>query len=159
MIEVDKLCKFFIRVVKDDKNKSLIRKLKKVKIKKEEFFVVNNVLFKVMEGEIVGILGLNGVGKIILFRMLGGILILILGSINIFGYDYLIDRNLVKKEIGYFFGNIKLYGRFFLREFLIIFVSLYEMLKEDIEELIENIVKIMDMSEFIDNRIENLLIG
>ena len=30
---------------------------------------------------------------------------------------------------------------------------------EDIEESIENIVKIMDMSEFIDNRIENLSTG
>ena len=50
MIEVDKLCKSFTRVVKDDKNKSSIRKLKKVKTKKEEFFAVNIVSFKVMDG-------------------------------------------------------------------------------------------------------------
>ncbi len=83
MIEVDKLCKSFTRVVKDDKNKSSIRKLKKVKTKKEEFFAVNNVSFKVMEGEIVGILGPNGAGKTTLLRMLGGILTPTSGSINI----------------------------------------------------------------------------
>ncbi|MGC8434678.1 ABC transporter ATP-binding protein [Clostridioides difficile] len=159
MIEVDKLCKSFTRVVKDDKNKSSIRKLKKVKTKKEEFFAVNNVSFKVMEGEIVGILGPNGAGKTTLLRMLGGILTPTSGSINIFGYDYSIDRNSAKKEIGYLSGNTKLYGRLSPRELLTTFASLYEMSKEDIEESIENVVKIMDMSEFIDNRIENLSTG
>ena len=159
MIEVDKLCKSFTRVVKDDKNKSSIRKLKKVKTKKEEFFAVNNVSFKVMEGEIVGILGPNGAGKTTLLRMLGGILTPTSGSINISGYDYSIDRNSAKKEIGYLSGNTKLYGRLSPRELLTTFASLYEMSKEDIEESIENIVKIMDMSEFIDNRIENLSTG
>lgn len=147
------------RVVKDDKNKSSIRKLKKVKTKKEEFFAVNNVSFKVMEGEIVGILGPNGAGKTTLLRMLGGILTPTSGSINISGYDYSIDRNSAKKEIGYLSGNTKLYGRLSPRELLTTFASLYEMSKEDIEESIENIVKIMDMSEFIDNRIENLSTG
>ncbi|WP_227452501.1 hypothetical protein [Clostridioides sp. ES-S-0108-01] len=63
MIELNKFCKFFIRFVKDDKNKSSIRKLKKVKTRKKEFFAVNNVSFKVVEDEIVGILGPNGISK------------------------------------------------------------------------------------------------
>ncbi|WP_255612169.1 MULTISPECIES: hypothetical protein [unclassified Clostridioides] len=37
MIEVNKFCKSFIRFVKDDKNKSSIRKLKKVKTRKRIF--------------------------------------------------------------------------------------------------------------------------
>lgn len=159
MIEVDKLCKSFTRVVKDDNNKNSIKKLKKIKTRKEEFFAVNNVSFKAAEGDIVGILGPNGAGKTTLLRMLGGILTPTSGNISVSGYDYSIDRNSAKKEIGYLSGNTKLYGRLSPRELLTTFGSLYEMSKEDIEESIENVVKIMDMSEFIDNRIENLSTG
>ena len=113
MIEVDKLCKSFTRVVKDDKNKSSIRKLKKVKTKKEEFFAVNNVSFKVMEGEIVGILGPNGAGKTTLLRMLGGILTPTSGSINISGYDYSIDRNSAKKRNMVFVWKYKIIWKAF----------------------------------------------
>ncbi|UWD47593.1 ATP-binding cassette domain-containing protein [Clostridioides difficile] len=159
MIEVDKLCKSFTRVVKDDKNKNSIKKLKKIKTKKEDFFAVNNVSFSVEEGEIVGILGPNGAGKTTLLRMLGGILTPTSGNISVSGYDYSIDRNSAKKEIGYLSGNTKLYGRLSPRELLTTFGSLYEMTKEEIEESIKNVVKVMDMNEFIDNRIENLSTG
>lgn len=159
MIEVDKLCKSFTRVVKDDKNKSSIKKLKKIKTKKEDFLAVNNISFRVEEGEIVGILGPNGAGKTTLLRMLGGILTPTSGNISVSGYDYSVDRNSAKKEIGYLSGNTKLYGRLSPRELLTTFGSLYEMTKEEIEGSIENVVKVMDMNEFIDNRIENLSTG
>ncbi|MDB0441396.1 sodium ABC transporter ATP-binding protein [Clostridioides difficile] len=159
MIEVDKLCKSFTRVVKDEKNKNTIKKLKKIKTKKEDFLAVNNVSFSVEEGEIVGILGPNGAGKTTLLRMLGGILTPTSGNISVSGYDYSMDRNSAKKEIGYLSGNTKLYGRLSPRELLTTFGSLYEMTKEEIEESIENVVKVMDMNEFIDNRIENLSTG
>ncbi|MCC0646584.1 MULTISPECIES: ABC transporter ATP-binding protein [unclassified Clostridioides] len=159
MIEVDKLCKSFTRVIKDDKNKSSIKKLKKIKTKKEDFLAVNNVSFSVEEGEIVGILGPNGAGKTTLLRMLGGILTPTSGNISVSGYDYSIDKNSAKKEIGYLSGNTKLYGRLSPRELLTTFGSLYEMTKEEIEESIKNVVKVMDMNEFIDNRIENLSTG
>ena len=99
MIEVENLCKSFIRTVKDDNDKK--KQFKKFKTKKEEFLAVNNVSFKAEKGEIVGILGPNGAGKTTLLRMLGGILTPTSGNIKIAGNDYLIDKNIVKKEIGY----------------------------------------------------------
>lgn len=44
MIEVENLCKSFIRTVKDDTDKK--KQFKKFKTKKEEFLAVNNVSFK-----------------------------------------------------------------------------------------------------------------
>lgn len=158
MIEVNNLCKVFTRVVKDESSKKK-KRLTKLKTKKEDFLAVNNVTFKAKEGEILGILGPNGAGKTTLLRMLGGILTPTSGSINIDGYDYSIDKNAAKKEIGYLSGNTKLYNRLSPRELLTTFANLYEMPKEEIEKSIKQVIDIMDMESFIDNRIENLSTG
>ncbi|MGL6107275.1 ABC transporter ATP-binding protein [Romboutsia sp.] len=155
MIEVNELCKTFTRVVKDDSNK----KNKKLKTKKEEFLAVNNVSFTAKEGEILGILGPNGAGKTTLLRMLGGILTPTSGSIKVGEHDYAVNQNTAKKHIGYLSGNTKLYGRLSPRELLITFANLYEMPKYEIEKSLEEIIKVMDMEKFIDNRIENLSTG
>lgn len=91
--------------------------------------------------------------------MLGGILTPTSGSINVDGYDYSIDKNAAKKEIGYLSGNTKLYNRLSPRELLTTFANLYEMPKEEIEKSIKQVIDIMDMESFIDNRIENLSTG
>ena len=158
MIEVNNLCKVFTRVVKDESSKKK-KRLTKLKTKKEDFLAVNNVTFTAKEGEILGILGPNGAGKTTLLRMLGGILTPTSGSINVDGYDYSIDKNAAKKEIGYLSGNTKLYNRLSPRELLTTFANLYEMPKEEIEKSIKQVIDIMDMESFIDNRIENLSTG
>lgn len=155
MIEVNNLCKIFVRVVKDENNK----KLKKIKTKKEEFLAVDNISFEAKEGEIVGILGPNGAGKTTLLRMLAGILTPTSGNIIVAGHDYSIDKNAAKCEIGYLSGNTKLYGRISPRELLTTFGNLYEMKSEDIKNNIEKVSEVMNMNSFIDNRIENLSTG
>lgn len=154
MIDVKNLCKSFTRVVRDDNNK-----LKTFKTKKEEFLAVNNVSFTAEKGEILGILGPNGAGKTTLLRMLGGILTPTSGIIKIGEYDYSIDKNIAKKHIGYLSGNTKLYGRLSPRELLTTFANLYEIPKDKIEESLEEVIKVMNMEKFIDNRIENLSTG
>lgn len=154
MIEVRDLCKSFTREVKDESGKK-----KRFKTRKEEFLAVNNISFKVGQGQIIGILGPNGAGKTTLLRMLGGILTPTSGHIQIGEYDYEENKNNAKKEIGYLSGNTKLYNRLSPRELLTTFGNLYDMTKEEIEKSIEEIIKIMDMNDFIDNRIENLSTG
>ena len=154
MIEVRDLCKSFTRKVKDESGKK-----KRFKTRKEEFLAVNNISFKVGQGQIIGILGPNGAGKTTLLRMLGGILTPTSGHIQIGEYDYEENKNNAKKEIGYLSGNTKLYNRLSPRELLTTFGNLYDMTKEEIEKSIEEIIKIMDMNDFIDNRIENLSTG
>lgn len=164
MIEVVDLCKIFTRSIKDDTGLSKKKRRgfkinKKSRIKKEEFYAVDNVSFKINEGEIVGILGPNGAGKTTLLRMLGGILTPTSGTIKISNYDYSIDKNSGKRDIGYLSGNTKLYGRLSPRELLTTFGNLYEMDKEEIKKSIDEVSKVMSMEAFIDNRIENLSTG
>ena len=55
--------------------------------------------------------------------------------------------------------NTKLYGRFTVRELLSVFGQLYGFSKEEIAERITEIEDILQMGEFIDNRIEKLSTG
>ncbi|MBQ3140845.1 MAG: ATP-binding cassette domain-containing protein [Clostridia bacterium] len=62
---------------------------------------VNDVSFKINEGEIVGFLGPNGAGKSTTMNMITGYLSSTSGSIIVNGHDVLTDPISVKKNIGY----------------------------------------------------------
>ncbi|MBU3811139.1 MAG: ABC transporter ATP-binding protein [Candidatus Niameybacter stercoravium] len=148
MIEVTHLNKTFTRSVKQGK-----------KVKKETFYAVDDISFQVNKGEIYGILGPNGAGKTTLLRMLAGILTPTSGTIKIAGRDYREDKNNAKQLIGYLSGNTKLYGRLSPREILEIFGGLYEMKPEEVRKRTEEIIKLLHMESFVDNRIERLSTG
>lgn len=61
---------------------------------------VNNISFRVMEGEIFGFLGPNGAGKSVTIKMLTTILHPTSGSATICGYDLLRNPNAVRRNIG-----------------------------------------------------------
>ncbi|WP_041082501.1 ABC transporter ATP-binding protein [Thermotoga profunda] len=69
--------------------------------KKESIYAVNNVSFKVQEGQIFGILGPNGSGKSTLIRMIATLLIPDEGNIKVFGHDVQTEpikvRNLIHR--------------------------------------------------------------
>ncbi|MGL4737560.1 MAG: ABC transporter ATP-binding protein [Cellulosilyticaceae bacterium] len=148
MIQVEGLSKTFERVVKEGRRK-----------KKETFFAVKDVSFEVEKGQIYGILGPNGAGKTTLLRMLGGILTPTAGKVMIGGYDSRLQSNEMKQLIGYLSGNTKLYGRLSPRELFGIFGELYGLTKEEVNVAIEKVEQVMDMSAFMDNRIEHLSTG
>ncbi len=141
--------------------KGLIKRFIKNEQKiKREFAAVDNISFKADKGEIVGILGPNGAGKTTLLRMLAGLLEPSEGQV-----DISIDGKVIKKiqekkkHIGYLSGNTKLYGRFSTREMLYTFGRLYGISDEDLEKRIEEIINLLDLSSFVDNRIEKLSTG
>ncbi|WP_101772835.1 ABC transporter ATP-binding protein [Peptostreptococcus faecalis] len=158
MIEVCNLKKTFSKSVKSEKETKKNKK-NKISTKKIDFNAVDDVSFKVDKGEILGILGPNGAGKTSLLRMIGGILTPTSGEILLDGENTLKDINKLKSKIGYLSGNTKLYARLTPRELLKIFASLYEMEEKDITKSIEEIIDILKMEEFIDNKIGALSTG
>lgn len=147
MIEVKDLSKQFVRTKK--------------KGQKEEFLAVDHVNFSTKEGEILGILGPNGAGKTTLLRMLGSLMQPSSGEVLVYDAQGNEKTNPEdkKKHIGYLSENTKLYGRFTVRELLSVFGQLYGFSKEEIAERITEIEDILQMGEFIDNRIEKLSTG
>jgi len=130
------------------------------KQKKVEFNAVDNISISVGAGEIVGILGPNGAGKTTLLRMLGMLMQPTSGSISmsVGGYESN-DVSKIKANIGYLSGNTKLYGRLSTRELLEILGKIYGLSNDEIKIRIENISNILNLGEFIDNRIEKLSTG
>ncbi len=150
MIIADNLCKEFERSVKKGK-----------KLHKDKFLAVDHVSIQAKEGEIVGILGPNGAGKTTLLRMLGMLMSPTEGSVHLkdaTGAE-ITDNTKKKEAIGYLSGNTKLYPRFSIREYLTFLGELYEYPQQEADRRIDEIISVLGMEEFADNRIEKLSTG
>ena len=155
MIKADNVSKQFVRNIrKEGKNSGKKRT-------KEEFFAVNGVSFEANAGEILGILGPNGAGKTTLLRMLASLMTPNGGSVEIYDSNMNQITDLVekKKHIGYLSGNTKLYNRFSTREMLKMLSEIYGIAPEEADKRIKHIEEVLEMSAFIDNRIEKLSTG
>ncbi len=133
---------------------------KNEKRKKISFNAVDDISLEIKEGEIVGILGPNGAGKTTLLRMLGMLMEPTSGKIFMeLGEEEILSKADIKRNIGYLSGNTKLYGRLSTRELLTILGNIYGMEPPLIESRIEEIIGVLGLQEFIDNRIEKLSTG
>ena len=134
---------------------------KKKKTRKESFYAVDHISFSAESGEIVGILGPNGAGKTTLLRMLGALMNPTQGRVIIKdreGND-ITDPVEKKRSIGYLSGNTKLYHRLSVREMLMMLAEIYGIDKQEAAKRIDGISDVLDMSSFLDNRIERLSTG
>ena len=145
MIKVDNLKKKFVKY----KNKK----------EKEEFYADNGITFEANEGEIIGILGPNGAGKTTLLRMIAGILEPTEGTIEFDGLNYKNNEIEIKQNIAYLSGNTKLYDTLSTYELLKMCSDIYNIPNEKAEKRIKEISKILEMDNFLYNKIGNLSTG
>lgn len=157
MIAAHNLSKQFTRNIKGEEKSGLALGKKT----KEDFYAVNDVSFSAKDGEILGILGPNGAGKTTLLRMLGSIMEPTDGYVSIVDSEgkEINDTLGKKKMLGYLSGNTKLYNRFSTREMLSMFAKIYGIDKAEADKKIKEIEEVLNMSSFIDNRIEKLSTG
>lgn len=145
MLKVKDLKKKFIKI---DKNK-----------KKIEFYADNGISFEANSGQIIGVLGPNGAGKTTLLRMIAGILEPTSGEIDYDGLNFKNNEIEIKKMIAYLSGNTKIYNSISAYELLIMCCELYDVPASKRESRIKEISKILNMEDFLYNRIENLSTG
>lgn len=142
--------------------KQFIRNEKKAK--KIEFYAVEDVSFQVKPGEILGLLGPNGAGKTTLLRIAGLLMEPTKGEVSLEAlekdaYHVGAGKEKLKRYIGYLSGNTKLYGRFSIREILQMLGEVYGMPKEEVKKKTEEIIEVLNLESFVDNRIEKLSTG
>lgn len=79
---------------------------------------VEDITFRVSQGEIVGFLGPNGSGKTTVLRMLAGLLSITRGSAKVFGEDVTAAGPGLRSRMGYLPGTLSLYGHMSARDYL-----------------------------------------
>lgn len=115
---------------------------------------VDNISFKVNNGEIVGLLGENGAGKTTTLRMLATMLKPTDGTAVLNGHDIIKDQAKVRGEVGILFGGeVGLYDRLTARENIKYFAQLNGMSLEQTNNSISYLVKMLNMEEYIDRRV------
>ena len=127
--------------------------------KEKEFYAVNDVSFNVEDGKIYGVLGQNGAGKTTLLRMISGIMEPTKGKVLIDGMDYHKNAETIKNKIAFLSGNTKLYENITPKELLKIFGNIYGIDEKDLDRRIEEVISLLKMEEFQDNKIGNLSTG
>jgi ABC-2 type transport system ATP-binding protein len=78
--------------------------------------VVRNLSMRVLRGQIYGFLGPNGSGKTTTLRMLCGLLTPDGGTGRALGYDILVERDKIKRHVGYMTQRFSLYQDLSIQE-------------------------------------------
>ncbi|MCX8011172.1 MAG: ATP-binding cassette domain-containing protein [Ignavibacteria bacterium] len=99
-----------------------------------QFISVDNISFKVREGEIFGFLGANGAGKSTTIKMLCGILAPTSGDALVAGYSVVQNPEKVKLNIGYMSQKFSLYNDLAIEENINFFGGVYGLSSSLFEE-------------------------
>jgi ABC-2 type transport system ATP-binding protein len=118
-----------------------------------KFCAVDNISFKVNQGEIFGFLGPNGAGKTTTVRMLTGISIPSNGWAKIMGYDIQKQPVEAKEMMGIVTDISNVYTELSAWDNLIFTGKLYDMPKDDREK---KAIELLEMFKLYDRRHEKL---
>jgi ABC-2 type transport system ATP-binding protein len=125
--------------------------------KKHVVKAVDRVHIKIKRGEVSGLLGPNGVGKITLIKMLSTMIIPTRGKAYIDGYEIVKNGEKVRRIIGLVTGEERsFYWRFSGKENLKFFGTLYNMRSKEIQKKVDYFVELLEMKEYIDMRFDDL---
>jgi ABC-2 type transport system ATP-binding protein len=117
---------------------------------------VNDVSFKVYEGEIFGLIGPNGAGKTTILRMITGLAKPTSGEVFIDEISLVKHFEKAVTKIGAIIENPELYGYMTGMENLKFFASLYKKIKK---EDINKIVRLVGMEKRINDRVKTYSLG
>jgi len=117
------------------------------------FTAVNNISFKVKEGEIFGLLGPNGAGKTTAISILSTIINLTSGKASIYGKDVVHEKDAVRNLIGIVFQDPSLDDELTGRENLDIHARLYGVKGKEKLDAIDRVLKLVELDDKADIRV------
>lgn len=112
--------------------------------------VLKDVCFSVKDGELVGLIGLNGAGKSTTIKEIIGLLTPYQGQILIDGQSLLQNAEVYRKKIGFIPETPSLYEELTLKEHLEIVAMAYGLSREETWEITERLLKIFRLEEKLD---------
>ena len=133
--------------------------LKNVTKNYNNFKAVDDISFKIEEGEIVGFLGPNGAGKSTTMSMITGYIEPTKGKIIVNGYDIDPKAKQAKRQIGYMPENVPLYTELTVKEFISYMADLKLVKRKDKKSEIERVLNQTGLNEVKSKLIRNLSRG
>lgn len=133
--------------------------VKNVTKKYGNFTAVDNISFKIDDGDIVGLLGPNGAGKTTTMNMITGFIEQTQGDIIVDGYDMLKRPRKAKKEIGYMPEGVPLYTELTVKEFINYMAELKKVNRKERKEKVRKIIEETGLKEVEKKLIKNLSRG
>jgi ABC-2 type transport system ATP-binding protein len=118
-----------------------------------DFAAVNDVSFRVEEGEIFGLLGPNGAGKTQTISMLTGVIEPTEGTARVAGHDIRSDLGQAKKVMGLVPQDLALYPTLSARANLNFFGRIYGLRGKALKERVEDVLHIVSLSDRADEEI------
>jgi len=120
---------------------------------------VENISFKIEDGEIVGLLGPNGAGKSTTMNIITGFIEQNEGEVIVDGYNMLKKPKKAKKEIGYMPEGVPLYTDLTVKEFVTYMSELKQVDRKVRKEKVEKIIQETGLKNVENKLIKNLSRG
>jgi ABC-2 type transport system ATP-binding protein len=108
---------------------------------------VNDVSFRVDDGETIGLLGPNGAGKTTTVSIIAGLLSSDSGEVLIEGKQVKSDTDPVKLKIGLVPQDMALYDQLTARDNLIFFAALYSLAGAKAKQAIDDVLNLVELSD------------
>lgn len=158
MIEVEHISKEFVSPKKYPGLKGAVKGLfSNEKVVKK---AVDDISFRIADGEIVGYIGSNGAGKSTTIKMMTGILTPSGGTCRINGLDPNKNRKENAQNIGVVFGQrTQLWWDLPLSESFTILKEIYNVSDADYKERMEFLNRVLELQEFFDRPVRTLSLG
>jgi len=116
----------------------------------KKFTAVDDVSFRVNDGDVVGLLGPNGAGKTTIMRILSTVLVPTDGAARVGGYDTRKQGAQARGCLGILPEYWGLYERFTPREHLRMFGIFYGMGGQALERRIDELIALFEMQSYAD---------
>jgi ABC-2 type transport system ATP-binding protein len=120
---------------------------------------LNDISFKIAEGEIIGLLGPNGAGKTTIIKILTGYLQPDEGKVTIAGLDVLTQTKAVQQHIGYLPETAPLYPELSVQQYLKMIADLRQIPQDKQLERISEAVYAVDIEKYLTRPIAHLSKG
>ncbi|HVO56925.1 MAG TPA: ABC transporter ATP-binding protein [Dongiaceae bacterium] len=114
------------------------------------FTAVNDVSFRVAQGEIFGFLGPNGSGKTTVIKMLTGLLPLSGGEATVAGLNVRSDAERVRERIGYMSQNFSLYPDLTVTENLTFYGRIYSLSAQRLKQRMDEVIQMNGLGPYLD---------
>ena len=158
MIEVKKLTKEFKKPIRKEGVIGMFTTL--FSRKYETILAVDNISFKIDDGEIVGYIGSNGAGKSTSIKMMCGILNPTSGSVEIDGVEPNKRRKQVASKIGVVFGQkTQLWWDIPLIESFKVLKEVYQVSDADYKERLDFLSETLGLADFMNQPVRTLSLG